>query len=448
MLFGFRRVLDKRFPQMRELLSGISDPRKRKQYSMEEILQSTIAMFMLHHPSRNEFNNNRREFSFRSWLGRILHIRVPHQDTVAEVLEGIAPTELEQVKRTLVSSLFEQKLFRDFRLFGKYYLIAVDGSGVATYEHRHCPHCLTKVSKSGVTTYFHYVLDAKLVTPDGHAISLAGEWVENESGAFDKQDCERKAFLRLAQTLKRNYPRLPICLLADGLYPSEPVFDICAQYGWEYIFTLKDGMLKSLQSVFDVARQDASKLETSYMDRGWLVSNSYRFVGDVCYHKKYTTNWIHLTEAKVKQDGKNHLQADSATLNRFEYVTSFTPDKEIIIRLITAGRSRWKIENEGFNILKNNGYYLMHKFSRRSYAALKNYHCIMLLAYMINQLVQRTKEVETLLKEHSKQTVRNLWRKFLAYILIVQPPEKEGGHPDIRQTKIRSKPPNRRKRTA
>jgi hypothetical protein len=81
-------------------------------------------------------------------------------------------------------------------------LVAVDATGVMSFQERHCEHCLTKTSKNGKTTYFHYVLEAKLVTSAGHAISLATEWVENPVGEFDKQDCERKAFLRLAEKIK------------------------------------------------------------------------------------------------------------------------------------------------------------------------------------------------------------------------------------------------------
>jgi hypothetical protein len=97
--------------------------------------------------------------------------------------------------------------------------VAVDVTGVMAFDHRYCPQCLTRSSKNGQSTYFHYVLEAKLVTSDGLCLSLASEWIENPDGEFEKQDCERKAFARLAAKLKKHYPRLPVCILADGLYP-------------------------------------------------------------------------------------------------------------------------------------------------------------------------------------------------------------------------------------
>ncbi|GHU84776.1 hypothetical protein FACS189415_8150 [Bacteroidia bacterium] len=113
----------------------------------------------------------------------------------------------------------------------KYYMIAVDATGVMSFDHKHCDQCLTRTSSGGKITYYHYVLEAKLVTRDGLCLSLASEWIENPAGDYIKQDCERKAFLRLAAKLKKQYPRLPICILADGLYPYEGAFGICE--GWK-----------------------------------------------------------------------------------------------------------------------------------------------------------------------------------------------------------------------
>ena len=82
-------------------------------------------------------------------------------------------------------------MFRKFRFLGKFHLVAVDATGMATFDHRHCDHCLTKTSKTGVTTYYHYVLDAKIVTTTGLSISLASEFIENDPVRdYEKQDCE------------------------------------------------------------------------------------------------------------------------------------------------------------------------------------------------------------------------------------------------------------------
>ena len=106
------------------------------------------------------------------------------------------------MKKRMVQVLLERKVLHKYRLLNKYFEIAVDATGQASFDHRHCDCCLHKTSKSGKTTYFHNVLEAKLITSNGFAISLGTEWIENADSEYEKQDCERNVFVRLAKNLK------------------------------------------------------------------------------------------------------------------------------------------------------------------------------------------------------------------------------------------------------
>ena len=127
----------------------------------------------------------------------------------------------------MVQALLEKKVLHKFRLFKRWFVVAIDGTGVMSFTHQHCDQCLFKRSKKGKVSYFHNVLEAKLITANGFSISMATEWIENPEGEYYKQDCELKAFKRLAAKLKQRYPRLPICITADGLYPNQGFFEQC-----------------------------------------------------------------------------------------------------------------------------------------------------------------------------------------------------------------------------
>ena len=243
------QTIRRRFLKLLFLFSRLTDTRKAqgKEYAIEELLMGGMMMFLLKSGSRNSINNNRRDGYFRTHYRRMFGVRLPHQDTVADLLTALPAEHPEKVKMDLMSALFEQKWLRRYRLLNRYYMVAIDATGVVYFDERHCEHCLTKKSKGEKTTYFHYVLEAKLITDNGLALSLASEWIENPSGAFDKQDCERKAFIRLAAKIKKHYPRLPVCILADGLYPYENAFKICEANGWKYLFVLQDKSLKTVQ---------------------------------------------------------------------------------------------------------------------------------------------------------------------------------------------------------
>jgi hypothetical protein len=372
---------------------------------MAEAVSGVLFMHIFRAGSRNGHNNGRREANFRKNIFRYFGIALPHADSSDDVLRQLLPDELETLKAYLVSGLIEQKIFRKFRLFGKNYLIAVDATGIATFDKRHCEHCLMKTSKNGVITYFHYVLEAKLVTSSGFAISIASEFVENLAGRdFDKQDCEQKAFQRLAPRIKKFFPRLPICLLADGLYPNNTVFDICEKYGWHFIITLKDGSLKTFQEEVGLLMGTSRKLSVCKADRYTRTTLDYRYLNNIEYDGR-NFSWVECRETIHSLKGSPPVET------RFVYITNISQSNETVVQTANMGRLRWKIENEGFNTQKNLGYELAHKFSRTSYTAMQNYYRLMQIAHMIVQLVERAREVIELKEEHSKQTWIDLWKK-------------------------------------
>ena len=102
--------------------------------------------------------------------------------------------------------------------------------------------CLTKEKDGKVLYYYHNVLEAKLVTASGLALSVETEFILNSDGK-SKQDCELAAFYRMAKRLKKRFPQLKICLLLDSLYAAAPVMDIAEKYNWKYITVFKEGSM-------------------------------------------------------------------------------------------------------------------------------------------------------------------------------------------------------------
>ena len=395
----------------------MTDSRKRAEYSMVEILTGGLFMFIFKETSRNAYNNDRREGQFRKNFYKYFKLNLPHGDAVEDVLRELPVDQLETLKAHLVSNLIEQKVFRKFRFLGKYHTVAIDGTGIATFEQRHCEHCLTKTSKNGVVTYFHYVLEAKIVTSSGLAISLASEFIENPAGEdYEKQDCEQKAFVRLAAKIKKYFPRLPICILADGLYPNNTVFDICRKNNWNFIITLKDGCLKTFHQEAELLKATAKKRKVCRADKTSRTTLEYTYLNDIEYSKHYYS-WVECKETIV------HVNGEPPSVQRFVYITNIRQSNENIISTADNGRLRWKIENEGFNTQKNLGYDLEHKFSRVSYTAMQNYYQLCQIAHAINQFVEHSSDVISLMKEHSKQTMVDLWKKTLAYLIMIFEPD-------------------------
>ncbi|MCF6333289.1 MAG: hypothetical protein L3J11_08390 [Draconibacterium sp.] len=241
------KIIHSSFPGLADKIMQPGDLRKRKDYLLAELVMGGVMLFVFKEGSRNAFDNDRKESVFRKDYQRAFKLRLPSTDAMEDLFRLLEGPQLERLKSVLIKELIEKKVFHKFRFMGKRYFVAIDGTGVSTYKSNYCGGCTSKTSKNGVSTYFHNVLEAKLVTSNDMSVSIATEWVQNENGKeYDKQYCELKAFKRLAVKLKKMYPRLPLVILADGLYANQTFFKICKDNGWGFIVTFKDGNLPSV----------------------------------------------------------------------------------------------------------------------------------------------------------------------------------------------------------
>jgi hypothetical protein len=311
-------------------------------------------------------------------LSRCRQENMAHHDTLDHYLGHVAPDGVHQVRHQMVYRLIRMKVLDYGKLLGCF-LVALDGTGQLYFRQRHCEHCLTKVV-DGQTQYYHHVLEAKLVTPDGLAISIGSEFIQNDDPKATKQDCELKAFARLAGQLKQDYPQLRMCLLLDGLYANGTAMQTCQDNGWKYIITFKKGSLPSLWTEYLSLRR------SSQQNRQRLESAD---------GVRQTFAWVQGLEHVDDQKRRHRVNAlqcferDDHDRKMFAWLTNFeiTPRNadELANR---GGRCRWKIENEGFNIQKNGGFNLEHAYSTGE-TQIQNFYLLLQIAHMILQLVER-----------------------------------------------------------
>jgi len=431
------------FPDLSEKMEMLTDHRKRKAYTVAELITGCVALFLFKETSRNAINNDRKEEQFRKNYKRLFKLNLPHMDTVEDFLRLLSPVELERLKAALVVSLIKQKVLHQFKLLGKYFMIAIDATGINSYEEdNEEKDRVHKTSKNGKITYHSYVLEAKLVTASGLSISLASEWIANDAARnFNKQDCEMMAFQRIAVKIKKYFPRLPVCILADGLYPNDTFMQTCADNDWAYIAMLKDDSLKTLQTeVMDTDNKHRHLQERQHTsNKGMRVTTGkYEWISQPLSYKAHRLYRVSCTEAQAwyrkAEDGCRQLEKQEST--RFVWLTSLAPDSSNVYQIAEGGRMRWKIENEGFNTQKNNGYALGHLFSRASSTGYKNYYQCLQIAHIINQLTEHSQRVTDLLDSDKKITIKYLW-KLLNALLLMQPVENEESSESQKRCQIR-----------
>lgn len=393
-------------------MEEIEDYRECPRYKISEIIFAALVMHIFKSKSRNDFNNLKDKLKFEANYKRAFNMDLPHMDTVDLMLRNIPPEELEKLKTYFVRTLIERKIFYKYKILNRNYNISIDATGLMTIgeaNKKFFPNSVYRIYKKETEeenrVHLIYVLEAKLVCRNGFCISLGTEWIENQEEEFKKQDCELRAFTRLASKLKKEYPRLPICIVGDGLYPNQNIFKICEDNQWDWIFTFKDGSLKSVWKEIGarIAESDFGQLATTRTERIKDAGHQLFFVEIIetyCWVNSisfggHVFNFVSLS---YEEHGKSH---------KFVYITNLEVNSQNIEEIIQNGRLRFKIENEGFNCQKNNGYYISHKYSRTSEFAMKNYYTCAQIGHIINQLFELQKKVKE--KIQGRKTMFSLW---------------------------------------
>ncbi len=392
--------LNRHFPEFEKMLSELPDTRKRPFYNVRELTMAVITMFLYKRGSRNHADNSAGKINYRENLEAVFSMKLPDLDTADRLMRQLEPAELEIIKKKMVSILISRKVLYKFRIFELYYNLTIDGTGVHSYDYEPYPECPFKTSKNGKQVWTAQVLEAKIVCRNGFSISAATEWIKNPADKkFSKQDCELKAFTRLTQKIKKFYPRLPICITADALYPNNTVFNICKDYNWKFIITLKDGNLKTVWEEIEILNRINESLTSETVKRKpkLLITEEYKGFQNIEY-KKHKLN---IVEAVITETDVN--DTNNKTNKRFVHVSNFELSKTKLQEISYEGRLRWKIENEGFNEQKNTGYNMQHKYSRSSFTASQNYYQCLQIAHIINQLTYKVKIISNLIKGNDSQ---------------------------------------------
>ena len=401
--FELQKIMRHYFKDFTKWLKTVTDPRHASyvKYPLEVLL---LMLIMKHttgvktmREMTSRFNTeagieNMRELSELETLDEL-----PHYDTINNVLEKLETKEIEEVRYKLIRQLIRKRSFEGHRLSinGKYHwLITIDGTGLHTFKERHCEHCLKRERVNKETgdksvIYYHHVLEAKLVLGE-MVFSVCSEFIENESEEVSKQDCELKAFYRMEKKLKGAFPRLLICLTADSLYACEPVFKVCQKNNWEYIFRFKEGRLPSVAKEYGVLAQ----------------LNEDQKKSQLINHEQWNMNWVNEIAYQERELNICELEVvkEDKSTTTFVYLTSFLLDEKNIKQTVETGRSRWRIENEGFNRQKNHRGFIHHLNSYHD-IAMKNHYILTQIAEIIMVLYELGLEffhqVKKMIKEKS-----------------------------------------------
>ena len=280
--------------------------------------------------------------------------------TLNNFLSQFDASFLDEVLWSIIRKLIRCKTFYPHRLLKHYWLIAIDGTQTYSGKRKLNAHCLFRTHKKGTdqesTEYYLYILQAKLVLlGTEYCIPFFHEFVENNAidkadqqkkGAQSiKQDCEIKAFKRLAQRIRRTFPNLPICIVADALYVTNPVIDICKDHKFELIVRYKEGAYKEIKELFECARKSggATRLADTDETRDVIYANKLELAGSRFISYIEATMLVY-DPVPCKGKGRRPNKDSQQKWLSFAWISTLEMDEKSATDIVNAGRSRWNIE--------------------------------------------------------------------------------------------------------
>jgi hypothetical protein len=368
---------DALFRVVRSQFATIADERRHEGgIPLTDALMAGFAMFSLKCPSLLDFDRQRAEGNLQTIYGIA---RVPCDTYMRERLDPVVPDALRPVFTGVFRQLQRGKALEAMVFFQECYLLALDGTGYFSSQTIHCSSCLETHHRDGSITYSHQLLGAALIHPDHReVIPLMPEAIIKADGS-EKNDCERNAAKRFLAKLRRDHPHLQVIVTEDGLSSNAPHIDTLQAYGCHYILGVKEGDHGSLFAQVHAAELAGRVQHYERRDGATGITHRFRFLNAVplnASHPELRVNFFEYWEIRA-----DHVQ-------HFSWVTDLRVHHANVETLMRGGRARWKIENETFNTLKNQGYHFTHNYGHGTQQLSVVLAVLMMLAFLVDQTQQ------------------------------------------------------------
>ncbi len=409
------------FPDLLLLLKKLPDHRNQSYITypavvllMTRILSSIFYISSMRKTSE-EFNSDTAIENLWTLCGEKTPAveELPYWETVNRYLKGLDFGQLQKIVCQLCRRLLRSRSFEGNRIRGKYWQVLIDGTQIHSSRGELDGKCLYRVRKRGTKEEYrenyYYVLEAKLVLHPKVVVSIMTEFVENPEGKeSEKQDCERKACWRLMERLKEEFPRLGICLCGDSLYACERFFEEGEGKKWKYIVRFKERSIPYVADEYQSLKKQGKNLRKKRVGNREI---RHDYIEGIAY-KGYEVNVVEYAEEleteyrKGKKKGKKR-----GTKKEFLFLTNLTVSQRNVEAVAEQGRMRWKIENEGFNTQKRQGYNLEHPYSK-DYQAQKCHYYLIQIGHMIAQLMEAWGKIWEKIGQSREQKHRRVLESF------------------------------------
>jgi hypothetical protein len=394
---------------LRRRFEEVTDSRRQAScdYSMADTLMSAFAMFATKEPSMLSYQDHQRELHIEKPFGID---RVPSDTQMREILDGIDIDPINEAFADLFWEVQRSGELKKWLFDGEHYLLAIDGSGYFCSDNISCPQCLVR-KKAGKDQFYHQVVAAVLVHPETkQVLPLAVEPIVRGDGDT-KNDCERNATGRLIKRVRRQHPKLKLLVIEDGLSSNAPHIADLKAAKMHFMLGAKPGDHEHLfQQVVDAMEREEPRVERARVSKGKTCFDSQtQYIEDLELNKSNL-------DVKVNFLQHHEFDCDSGEVLRcFSWVTDLDLERKSLDLYQRGSRSRWRVENETFNTLKNQGYDLEHNYGHGKVNLSTVLALLMFLAFTVDQIQEACCGLFAAAIERSGRRIR-LWESIRSHL--------------------------------
>lgn len=385
------------------LIQELDDlPDKRKpgnntKYEISDAVSSAFSIFFTQSPSFLEHQRLMEKMKERNNASSLFKIsQIPCDNQIRNLLDPVPASTIYPVYQKIYQWLKKQKILKKFFYLEGEILIALDGTEYFSSKKINCPHCNCRNHRNGTTTYFHGCVIPAIVSPNKkQVISLEPEFIKKQDG-HQKQDCENAAVKRWLNSNHQKQYDNPVTLLGDDLYSRQPICKLALEKDYNFIFVCRETSHKTLYEWLEFLAKsgEVKTLEKKEWNRRKELMYRYRYTNKIPLKDgddSLQVNWCELTIINQKTREVTYHNS---------WITNHIISNDNVEKIVKAGRTRWKIENESNNVLKNHGYNLEHNFGHGQNNLCEMLLSLNLLAFLFHSVLD--------LANSSYQKVREL----------------------------------------
>lgn len=382
--------------QLKSCFDEIHDHRaKNTQFSLPNVLMSAYAMFSLKCGSLLQFDKQRKELDKLENIKSLFKVEnVPCDSQMRNILDEVDPEKLRPAFTEIFAQLQRGKVLEKMTYFCDYHILSIDGTEIFSSEKNFSDSCLSKTLRSGQIMYHQQMLGAAIVHPERkEVIPLCPEMIIKQDGN-DKNDCERNAAKRFLKKFRNEHPHLKTIVVEDALASNAPHINELKKHDCKFVLGVKPDGNKFLFDYVENAIQEKSgkvvecEIEeiSTHNGKGQKrkkdikIIHKFRFMNDVPLNESNQDINVNFMDYQQIEDGEGTIH--------FSWITDFEITKQNCYKLMRVGRARWRIENEIFNTLKNQGYNLEHNYGLGKKHLSTNFILLTMLAFLIDQIQQ------------------------------------------------------------